>query len=276
MSRPVWSPVAESHLHGEPVGLHSTGTGPAMLLLHGLEDSWTKWTPFAAEFEGRFRCYAADLPWRTGGTYGWRTRPGLGGWAEGAADLVPEPVSVLVAHSMGANAVLQWLAGGTAPKVDALVLLAPLFRPPSLPVGWRMFEQSLADFRAVMTAGLRANLGTRADTLEPEIFDVMATKMIDKIGPLGFLCLFEHYLNTAALNLSHVTIPTLIIGSTDDPGIAGERGLALRDRLPGAELHMDPNLSHFCHVQQTREIAELILGFLERHPTTSRSSRTEQ
>lgn len=276
MSTPAWSRVIESELHGESLVVHRSGPGsgvgaapaPTMFLLHGLEDSWSKWTPLVTELGDRFTYYAADLPWRTGGDYGWRRQNSLSVWAEGAVDLVPEPISVLVAHSMGANAVLQWLGSGVTPKIDALVLLAPLFRPPGQPVSWRAFDQSLADFRTVMTTGLRANLGARADRLDPEVFDIMAAKMIEKIGPLGFLSLFEHYLNTSALDLAHVTVPTLIVGSTTDPGIAGDRGAALRDRMPGAELHLDPDLSHFCHVAQTREVAELILAF------TSRSEQT--
>jgi pimeloyl-ACP methyl ester carboxylesterase len=56
-----------------------------------------------------------------------------------------------------------------------------------------------------------------------------------------------------------------VVGGTDDPGLAGDRSSTLAQRMPSAEIRLDPRLSHFCHVQQTPALADLVTDFLDRH-----------
>lgn len=235
--------------------------------MHGLEDEWTSWGALSRLLAGRFRSYPLDLPWRSGGTYRWRGRGTSAQWLEAGLDLVPEPVSVLVAHSLGANAVLQWLATGACPKLDALVLLSPFYWPPSVPVDWNVFDGFRQDFAAVMTAGLMTRLGERARAMDPEVVSGMTRKMLERMGPQAFLALFDQYSAAAELSLAHFTAPTLVISSPGDPGLAGERAEALKADMPTAELYLDPRLTHFCHIEQTATVAELILDFVDRSRT---------
>ncbi|MGP3947291.1 alpha/beta fold hydrolase [Streptomyces sp. 7N604] len=268
----MWTAVGTSHLYGEelalyssrfsgPAATHSQEGLPAMAFIHGLEDGWANWTPLARLLADRFRCHSVELPWRTGSTYRWRARATAAQWVEAGLGLVPEPVSVLVAHSLGANSVLQWLATGVQPRYDAIVLLSPFYRSPSLTVNWGLMGGFREDFESVMKAGLRARLGARAETMDPGLFDGMAQKALDRIGPQGFLALLDQYVSASDLPLSHVTVPTLVIAGDQDPGIAGDRAEALIADMPGAELHLDPRLAHFCQVAQPDIVADLICAF---------------
>jgi pimeloyl-ACP methyl ester carboxylesterase len=252
-------------MYGEELAVHRFADLPALAFVHGLEDVWSSWTPLTRFLAGRFRSYPMDMPWRTGGTYKWRTRGTAAQWIEAGLNLVPEPVSVLVAHSLGANSVLQWLAAGAVPKFDALVLLSPFYWPPSMPADWKVFDAFREDFAAVMTAGLRTRLGERAESMDPEVFAAMARKMLDGMGPQAFLALFDQYSAATQLPLAHVDVPTLVLGSPQDAGLAGERAEALKADMPCAELYLDPRLTHFCHMEQPREVAELILSFVDGH-----------
>ncbi|WP_327691366.1 alpha/beta hydrolase [Streptomyces sp. NBC_00461] len=262
-------PVSESTLYGEEVAVHRFAAQPAAAFVHGLEDAWDCWSPLAARLAGRLRGYPLDLPWRTGGSYRWRSRGAAAQWVEAGLDLVPDPVSVVVAHSLGANAVLQWLAAGARPKLDALVLLSPFYWPPSMRPDWQTFDAFRDDFATVMTMGLRTRLGARAQTMDPDVFTAMARKMLDGMGPQAFIALFDQYSAATGLALQDIHIPTLIIGSPHDLGLAGERAEALKADLPVAELHLDPRLSHFSHADQPDEVARLVLGFLDRAATTA-------
>ncbi|WP_051430098.1 alpha/beta fold hydrolase [Streptomyces roseochromogenus] len=235
-----------------------------MVMLHGLEDDWQSWKPMADRLGDRFHCYAIDLPWRAGGGYEWRAGGTAAQWVENALALIPQPISVLVAHSMGANAVLHWLASGTPRRVDALVLLSPFYRLASAPVDWAMFDRSLADFRTVMAAGLRARLGERAERLEPEIVSLMAEKALDRIGPEGFLSLFDIFISSSGIDLSSNTVPTLVVGGSADPGISGPRAEALGRDMPTAEIRLEDELTHFCHIEQPQRVSELVSEFLLR------------
>ncbi|MEU3465591.1 alpha/beta hydrolase [Streptomyces sp. NPDC006733] len=261
--------VSAYTLFGEELAVHRFADPPAMVFVHGLEDVWSSWEPLNESLGGRFRGYPLDLPWRTGGTYRWRSRSTAAQWIEAGLNLVPEPVSVLVAHSLGANSVLQWLAAGAIPKFDALVLISPFYWPPSRPVDWKAFDAFREDFSAVMAAGLRTRLGPRAQTMEPDVFDGMLRKMLDGMGPQAFLALFEQYSAAADLPLAHLDIPTLVISSPQDAGLAGERAEALKADMPCAELYLDPRLTHFCHLEQPREVADLITQFVNGHRTAA-------
>ncbi|MFE6776495.1 alpha/beta fold hydrolase [Streptomyces sp. NPDC057702] len=258
------APVKASLLYGEELAVHRFAELPAAALVHGLEDDWSSYTKLSQLLSGRFRSFPLDMPWRAGGTYRWRARATSGQWIEGGLQMMPEPVSVLVAHSMGANSVLQWLASGANPKLDALVLLSPFYWSPTQPVDWAIFDGFRQQFAAVMTAGLQTRLGPRAHTMDPDIFNTMVRKMLEKMGPQAFLALFDQYSAASSLALSHVSVPTLVIGSPNDPGLLGDRADALRADMPSAELYMDPRFSHFCHVEQAQEVADLIIAFVDR------------
>ncbi|MFB7615202.1 alpha/beta fold hydrolase [Kitasatospora sp. NPDC056181] len=257
-------PVAQSVVEGVSLSAHGPARPPVVAMLHGLEDDWQSWKPVTDGLGDRFRCYAIDLPWRAGGDYGWRAGGTAGQWVERALEIVPEPVSVVVAHSMGANAVLHWLTSGAARRLDAVVLLSPFYRLTSVPVDWRMFDRSLADFRAVMKAGLRARLGERAARIGPELVDLMAEKALDRIGPEGFLALFDQFISSSGLDLAANTVPTLVVGGTADAGLSGPRAEALGLAMPSAEIRLEDGLTHFCHIEQPHRVAELVAEFLLR------------
>jgi pimeloyl-ACP methyl ester carboxylesterase/acyl-CoA thioesterase FadM len=273
MNEDLWTMVAESSTLGERLAVHRTTKSPdglpAMVLIHGLEDDWRTWGLFAERMSGHFGCYALDLPWRTGGDHGWRQNATATQWVEAALSLIPEPITVITAHSLGANLVLQWLATGARPEAAALVLVSPFYLPSSRAVSWRTFERAVADFRTMMGEGLRVRLGARAQSLDPEILDLMTVKVLDRIGPRGFFAGFEEYLSASGLALGDVRTPALLIAGDQDPGLTGGAAEALAADMPAVELAVRPEFTHFCHVEQSAETAELVLSFLERHRSAS-------
>lgn len=261
----VWHRLPEVHTHGEHIALHAAGDpeGEPVLLLHGLEDNWSIWERVIPFLAPGFRHIAVDLPWRSGGDYRWRDRAPQQ-WIADVITALPRRPAAIVAHSFSANALLLGLdrAGGSDPAADALVLISPFYRPPHVPISWNTFEHSLADFRTTMTAGLRIRLGQRAERLEPDIFEAMAKTMLDGIGVLGFLAVFEQFAATCDLDLSAYGGRTLVVAGSRDPGIAGERIDWLRRALPRAVMDVHPGYSHFCHLDQPELIGPLVADFL--------------
>ncbi|WP_432587641.1 alpha/beta hydrolase [Streptomyces sp. HD1123-B1] len=269
----AWEPVGRTVVGGVPLGAYAPagppGRRPAMAMLHGLEDGWQSWQPLAERFGDRFRTYAIDLPWHAGGSYAWRARATAAQWVDHALALVPDEVSVLVAHSMSANSVLHWLVSDTARKVDAIVLLSPFYHVRSAPVDWAMFDQSLDQFRTVMKDGLRMRLGDRADRLGPDLVGLMDQKMLERVGPRGFLALFDTFISSSGMDLSSNNVPTLVVGGSGDAGINGPRAEELARDLGAADVRIEDGLTHFCHAEQPDRVAELISGHLLRVPALS-------
>lgn len=254
------------------------GPGPVLVCAHGMEDGWRNWIPMARLLAGRlydltnlpWRVYALDLPWHTGGSYCWRRESTASAHvAAGLAQLADAgiPANILVGHSFGATAMLEVLAGRhdagrQLAHLAAAVLISPYYCPPDLQASWALFEESRRHFGQIIGTGLPAYLKGRADAVDDDLRDMMVDKIISRIGPLGFMALFDEFTASATIPLHDVTVPTLILGGSSDPGLAGGRATALSRAMPGATLTLLHSYDHFCHVSQVSDVASRIAGFV--------------
>jgi pimeloyl-ACP methyl ester carboxylesterase len=264
-----WEPVGETEHDGERLAVfRGPGAGPALVLAHGLEDSWQNWRSFTDELRGdgfEFTPYALDLPWRAGADYGWLHHTTSAALLQRALALVPELATMLVGHSFGANAMLELLAAGNLPSAG-VVLLTPHYRPPDERVSWQLFDRELSRFRSVIGEGLRVRLGDRRRALDPDLVDTMVDKALERVSPLGFVVLLRQFIATADLNLTGVTVPTLVVAGATDPALAGPRSAALRRAMPVVTVHTRPDGGHFCHVEQVAAVTARIRRFLATLP----------
>jgi pimeloyl-ACP methyl ester carboxylesterase len=240
---------------------------PVVVAVHGMEDSWQSWETLTGLLGADHQVYALDLPWRAGNDYRWRQYGSPAHWLHQGLQAIPEPVDVLLGHSFGANAVLQYLAqcGPAGPAARTAVLAAPFYRPSTLVCDWSLYHQSFAGFRSVMTEGMRTRLGPRAAAMEADLLASMADKLIERIGPMGFLALYDQFVATTELNLSQVPIPALVLAGEHDQGLAGDRAQALAEAMPMADVQLSPKFGHFFHVDHAREAYERITAFLRAH-----------
>jgi pimeloyl-ACP methyl ester carboxylesterase len=237
------------------------GPGPVVAVVHGMEDSWQSWGPLVGALEPAWRAVALDLPWRAGNDYQWR-RTGRPGRYLAEALAAIGPVDGVIAHSFGANAVLEAMADGLLDGFAGAVLAAPFYRPPDLPVTWTLFEQSRAHFERHMREGLRVRLGERAERLDPDVLGAMVAKTVDRIGPAGFLAVFDQFTSTPSLDLSTVKIPTLVLAGVGDPSLSRRRADALAAAMPLARIVVQEGYDHFCHVRQAADMAHRTTKFL--------------
>ncbi|OLT19107.1 alpha/beta hydrolase [Actinomadura sp. CNU-125] len=230
---------------------------PLVVFAHGLEDSWTSWRPLAAALDPRWRALALDLPWRPGNDYGWRGRPARH-WLGLGLDLVGEPPAALVAHSFGASTALELMCARDRRVGAAAVLMCPLYRMPSQPVSRHAFERARAAFVQHVRDGVRAKMGDRADALDPEVLAAMMDRAVDRVGPLAFLAVFERFVESAALGLGDISLPALVLAGGADPTLSERAAAALAAAIPGADLHIDPDYDHFCHLRNAQRIGGLV------------------
>jgi pimeloyl-ACP methyl ester carboxylesterase len=154
-------------IHGHKRAYVKAGSGPVLLLLHGLACDHTTWDPVIGELAKRYTVVAPDLL-----GHGLSDKPradySLGGYANGMRDLLTvldiDKVTV-VGHSFGGGVAMQFAyqfpertermvliaAGGLGPEVTALIRL---IQTP----GWEPFMrvQTQPVLRHVTTAAMRA------------------------------------------------------------------------------------------------------------------------
>lgn len=227
---------------------------PVVAFAHGLEDSWTSWRPLAAALDPDWRLVALDLPWRPGNDYRWRREPSRH-WLGEALDLLDTVPDVMVAHSYGANVTLELLCELDPRPGRAVALVCPLYRLPRHPVSWRMFERAHSTFVQNIQEGLRARIGMRAGSIEQDVLEAMLDVAVDRVGPPGFMAVFEQFAHSADLPLGDVQLPTLVLAGGSDPTVSAEAAAALGAGIPGADVRIQDHFDHFCHIRHARSVA---------------------
>jgi pimeloyl-ACP methyl ester carboxylesterase len=252
--------VAEGEVRALELAAGSPGA-PLIVLVHGLEDSWDCWRPLARRFDG-WRLVALDLPWRAGNDYRWRRTPARE-WLARGLDLVDVAADVVVAHSFGAGATLDLLCDRD-PRISRAALICPLYRPPRLVMTWRAFERAQRTFNRHIREGLVTRMGPRAAAVEPGVLDAMMDRAVDRVGPAGFLAVFEQFAATADLPLHAVRAPTLVLAGDADFTLVEGAAADLAAGIPNAVARPHPHYDHFCHLRHTDEVAAEIAGFAGR------------
>ena len=236
--------------------------GPLVIFAHGLEDSWESWLPMTGRLHPTWQAVALDLPWRPGNSYGWRRRPSASWLAEGL-DRVGRRPDVVVAHSYGANAILELLCTGDERLPDPVMLICPLYRPPDVVITWRVFERARRAFEEHIRDSLRSRLGTRLTKMPPDVVEIMISKAVDRIGPSGFLAVFEQFCTSASLRLADVTAEVLVLAGGSDPTLSPQAAGVLAAAMPRARLSVDHDYDHFCYVRRPTEVAGRLHAFVD-------------
>lgn len=249
-----------------PPAAHQLGrpgaAGPIAVLLHGMEDGWQTWRPLASFLDPSWRVVALDLPWHSGNDYRWRCAATAGEWVKRLLDGPDEPPDVIVAHSFGASALLEALARSPRPLCRAVMLVAPVVGPAGMEVTWEVFDRARAEFGELIGDALQARLGRRAHRVDEELRADITAKMMQRIGPRGFMSLFEQFVRTAELPLHHVRMPALVLSGGKDSGLAGRQATTLAEVMPKATVELISHYDHFCHVEQAEDVARRLVEFV--------------
>ncbi|MEU3465599.1 alpha/beta fold hydrolase [Streptomyces sp. NPDC006733] len=240
------------------------GDGPAVVAVHGIEDSWRNWQHLAGQLTDH-TVYALQMPWHGGNSYAWRADGSPAQWLRRALDLVPERPHALLGHSFGANAILEHLStleDGAGQELAAVVLAAPFYRPAGFALSEPLRLRSQAAFRRVLVDGLHLSLGAKTSRMDPEILALMEQKLLERAVPAGFPVFYKEFAASGQLDLTRITVPTLVLAGTRDEGLTPMRAAALDEAMPAATVRLTPGYGHFCHVAQAPEMGREAAAFL--------------
>jgi pimeloyl-ACP methyl ester carboxylesterase len=242
-------------------------------LLHGMQETWEVWDRLAPLLPANAEVHALGLPWDGRQGHAWTREREPRDWAELALARLPEGPVALVAHSFGANALLEHLVARGGERVAALVLLSPFYRPGDEGVDWAVISYYLNDFHRILEEGLRVRMGPGVDAA---ILAGMGVKLRDRVGPLGWLRFFELFARTPALDASRLAMPCLVIGGERDfasfPGDCEALGRA----LPDARVEILAGVGHFAMIESPERVAASIGRFFRGEPPPGAGGRCAQ
>ncbi|HTE59182.1 MAG TPA: alpha/beta fold hydrolase [Solirubrobacteraceae bacterium] len=272
----------ELTLHGNRVRYLSAGSGPPVLLIHGITSSADTWAAAISGLARRHTVIAPDLLGH-GGSAKPRGDYSLGAYASGVRDLLAalghDQVSV-VGHSLGGGVAMQFAyqfperterlalisSGGLGREVNLLLRAAALpgaeLVLPLLVPGWLG--------RAVGGAGWAgARLGLRA---RPDLGEVVRgfLSLNDAEARAAFLHTLRAVIDSGGQRVSGhdrlylaANLPTLLVWGERDPIIPVAHAHAAHAAMPGSRLELFEDSGHFPHMDDTVRFVAVMRDFLE-------------
>lgn len=260
-----------------------TGTGPALVLLHGLGATRSTWDAVVPLLAERFTVVSVDLPGHGESTFDDHHAATLASLADDLERaLAARGIGTfsVVGHSFGGALAIQYaMAPGRVPAADRVVLIDAGGLGPEISVfvralGWpgaamlfdglysRQMTRTFDGVRRGPAGALLAGAGSGAANLQ----DVLR----NLANPLTRTAM-RHYLSFSVdgrgqtrglferdLIIEH---PTLIVWGEDDLILPVRQAYRAHRRLPGSKLVVLPGVGHCPPKQAPAAVAEAIAGF---------------
>lgn len=220
------------------------GTGPPLVLVHGLSGSGRWWRRNVPALRERFTVYVVELV-GYGGNRSWRPVP-IQATADALGAFIaslPAGCAHVVGHSMGGQ-IATHLAARYPERVDRLVLAAAsgLVRADLLRMALRLPGTSRY---------------TRLDFMPTLALDAL------RAGPINLLLSTLDLLsNDVTEALAAIVAPTLLIWGAQDKLVPVAVGQVVQQAVPGARLEIIPRAGHVLMWDQPARFNQLVLDFL--------------
>jgi pimeloyl-ACP methyl ester carboxylesterase len=273
--------LKETLLHGHRVAYRSAGSGPAIVLVHGITSTSATWEQVMPYLATRFTVIAPDLL-----GHGQSAKPrgdySLGAYASGVRDLMVSlghERATFVGHSLGGGVVMQ-LAYQFPERCERLVLVDSgglgrevnfLLRSATLPLSEVVLpllasSHILGAGRAV--SRLAGRLGVRAGTDVAELAKGHAS-----LADAEARAAFVHTLRTIVepggqrVNASDrlylaQNIPFMLVWGERDSIIPVEHARTAHELVPSSRLEVFENAGHFPHIDDPQRFLDVLFDFL--------------
>jgi pimeloyl-ACP methyl ester carboxylesterase len=268
-------------LHGHQVIYRTAGSGPPVVLIHGMVNSSRHWRDVALRLADRFTVVAPDLIGH-GDSATPRGDYSLGAHAAVIRDLltlIGVGSATMVGHSLGGGVAMQFF-WQFPDRVERLALVSPgglgrevspLLRGAALPgasVALRAVSGrgSLGVLERLATA-LEARGSNRAVYLQAI---VRALRPLERPGSReAFLQTLRSVIDLRGQRVSAVDrlyllgpVPTLIVWGERDNTIPARHGRAAHETVPHSRFETLPRAAHFPHLEDPDGLADVLLDFI--------------
>ncbi len=269
-------------LHGHRVTYRTAGSGPVVLLVHGIAGTSEQWADVAPMLAEEFTVVAPDLL-----GHGQSAKPqgdySLGAYAVSLRDLLVvlgHRRATVVGHSLGGGIAMQFAyeypvfaerlvvvsSGGLGREVH------PLLRAATLP-GAELVLPWLAHRRLLGAGGavghFLARLGFHAG---PDIAEMARgyASLADAEARSAFIHTVRAVIDYAGQRVSaadrlYLTslLPALIVWGRRDPLIPAAHGELAHAQMPGSRLEIFEDAGHFPHLDDPIRFAAVLRDFME-------------
>ena len=274
---PPFPPGQVADVGGQKLFFRHTGSGPDVVLLHGLGDSSIGWQFIEPELvKAGYRVLVWDALGAgrsskpAGGHYSIQAHVERLGKLLGTLGI---DKTVLVGHSFGGSVALAFAQVHPA-KVRALCLLDPAaYRKGAMGGRWFWKTPLLAEIvlgilssRAITRYALKQNF--HDDEKIPDLLQLMYLREARRKRAIAAFIAQERQLvpkDPAKWEQGHRTIrlPTLIVWGKEDRLVPVAQGERLNNDIQGSRLVVLPGVGHSPHLEAPHSVLERLLPFLK-------------
>lgn len=273
--------VETRRLHGRRMAFRRAGTGPTIVLVHGITNSSQSWAPAMRLLARDHDVIAPDLPGH-GASDRQRGDHSIGAHACMLRDLLQlleVERATIVGHSLGGGVAMQF-SYQFPEMVERLVLVgsgglgrevSPLVRGAALPGAEQLLP--LLTARPLLSAGTTVAGWLGRIGLRPGADLAEVSRGIASLGDTERRAAFVRTVRSVMsprgqrvtandrLYLARGT-PTLIVWGDHDPIIPVDHGYAAHAALPESRLEIFENSGHFPQLDDPHRFAELLADFV--------------
>ncbi|HTR88886.1 MAG TPA: alpha/beta fold hydrolase [Solirubrobacteraceae bacterium] len=271
----------QMRLHGHRVIYHMAGSGPPVVLIHGMLNSSWHWREVALRLAEHHTVIAPDLIGH-GDSATPRGDYSLGAHAASIRDLLAVlgiERATIVGHSLGGGVAMQFFYQFPQ-RAERLVLISsgglgrevsPLLRTATLPGAAAML--SLAAHPRLLSAVRRAGDRMRASGSRRGVYLQAFARALRPLEEPGARKAFLHTLRAvidaqgqrvSARDRLYLLdrMPTLYVWGERDNTIPLAHGREAQLASPGSRFATIPNAAHFPHLEDPRALAAILADFL--------------
>jgi pimeloyl-ACP methyl ester carboxylesterase len=268
-------------VHGHDVAYRQAGSGPVIVMIHGIAGSSSTWVPVMPLLAEKYTVIAPDLL-----GHGESAKPrgdySLGAYASGIRDLLGvlgHEQATVVGHSLGGGVAMQFAyqfpqmaerlalvcSGGLGKEVS------PLLRVLALPGTEYVLPLALAPqihALAAAAGGLLGRFGLRADPFLSEVWAAW-TRLTDARAQRAFIHTIRAVIDVSGqrvsardrLYLTH-EMPTLIVWGEDDAVIPVSHAHIAHELMPGSRLEVVDDAGHFLPWERPELLDRIVRDFM--------------
>ena len=269
-------------LHGHRVTYRIAGSGPPVVLIHGMLNSSRHWEEVALRLADDYTVVAPDLIGH-GESAAPRGDYSLGAHAAGVRDVLAAlgiESATVVGHSLGGGVAMQFFyqfpqrtgrlilvsSGGLGAEVS------PLLRSAALPGASALL--SLATHRRVVSGLDRAGALLRRGGVRKGVYLEEAARALSPLDQRGareaFLQTLRSVIDVRGQRVSArdrlyllADMPTMIVWGERDRTIPLSHGRQAHEAAPGSRFEILPRAAHFPHLEDPEGLAAVLRDFLE-------------
>jgi len=271
----------EIALHGRRVIYRITGSGPPVVLIHGMLNSSRHWQAVAERLAGRYTVVAPDLIGH-GDSAAPRGDYSLGAHAASIRDLLAAigiDRATIVGHSLGGGVAMQFFYQFPQ-RCERLVLVSsgglgrevgPLLRTAALPGMSKLLAATIQP--RLLAALWQGGARMRARGMGGGAYVQAVARALRPLENEGareaFLQTLRSVIDTRGQRVSATdrlylleAMPTLIVWGERDNTIPIEHGRRAHEAIPGSRLRTLPRAAHFPNLEDPDGLARELLEFI--------------